>query len=285
MFKSIGIFISCVFILSIGCSKDGNAVLQEETIFEVSYGADPLQKLDIYLPEGRTEQTKLLIFIHGGNWNAGDKSDYAIVLSDLHNQGFAIANLDYRLADASSGILYSDLSDDIHSAIEFLKTKSSTFIYSPDKIIISGHSAGGHLALYTAYANNDDNSIKAVMSLAGPTDVTDAYFTGNPDLNALVENLTGIAYLADTAIWVDASPISHVTAASPPTLLLYCGLDFVVPASQGSILNGILDAAAVENQFINYPLYGHDMGTIYFGGHLPEEVKTDMLNFVQNHAN
>lgn len=280
------LFLSFLIITLSACNKDETpATLLEETIYEVSYGADPLQKLDIYLPGSRTTETKLLIFIHGGNWNAGDKSDYALVLSDLQNQGFAIANVNYRLANSASGILYDDLALDIRSSLDFLISKSNAFVYSPTKILIAGHSAGGHLALYTAYHNNADNAIKAVFSLAGPTDLTDDYFLNNPELNGFVENLTGTTYLEDTATWIEASPATHVNSTSVPTLLQYCGLDFTVPVSQGEILNNVLNIAGVEHQYYFYPLYGHDMGTIYFGGHLPEDVKNDIINFVETHGN
>lgn len=275
-----------LFLIFAACNKDDEPkALLEETVYEVSYGADPLQKLDVYLPASRTLETKLLIFVHGGNWNAGDKSDYSVVLSDLQHHGFAIANVNYRLANSPAGILYDDLALDIRSALDFLISKSNAFVYSPTKIIIAGHSAGGHLALYTAYHNNADNAIKAVFSLAGPTDVTDDYFLSNPELNGFVENLTGTTYLEDTATWIEVSPVTHVTSESVPTLLQYCGLDFTVPASQGEILNNALNLFEVEHQYHFYPLYGHDMGTIYFGGHLPEDVKNDILNFVETYGN
>ena len=279
-------FLPLLFLMLTSCKKDdASDGLLEETIYEVAYGVEPLQKLDIYLPASRTTETKLLIFIHGGNWNGGDKSDYAIVLSDLQHKGFAIANVNYRLANAAAGILYDDLAADIRSALDFLISKSNGFVYSPTKIIIAGHSAGGHLALFTAYHNNADNAIKAVLSLAGPTDVTDDYFLTNTELNGFVENLTGTTYLDDTSTWIEVSPVTHVTASSVPTLLQYCGLDFTVPSSQGEILNNVLNIAGVEHQYYFYPLYGHDMGTIYFGGHLPEDVKNDILNFVEINGN
>ena len=151
MFHPKILILPFLFLIFTACNnEDEPTALLEETIYEVSYGADPLQKLDVYLPASRTLETKLLIFVHGGNWNAGDKSDYALVLSDLQHRGFAIANINYRLANSASGILYTELADDVRAAVDFLISKSNAFVYSPNKIIISGHSAGGHLALYTA---------------------------------------------------------------------------------------------------------------------------------------
>lgn len=269
------------------CDKEDTTPteLVEQDIYEIQYGDDILQHMDVYLPADRTSNTKLLVFIHGGGWNTGDKSDFTVILSSLKGNGFAYANLNYRLANAAIGITLEDQAADIRAALDLLIAKSTDFVISPDQIIIAGHSAGGHLALYTAYHNNGDGAIKAAISLAGPTDVTDDYFVYTPDLALLVENMTGTAYAADSTAWANASPVNFVTPVAPPTLLQYCGLDFTVPASQGEILSAKLAAMSVEYQYQFYPFYSHDMGTIFFGGYVPDDVKTHLLDFINTHAN
>lgn len=269
------------------CTPDENVPepLVEETIYEVQYGTDPLQKMDIYLPADRTSSTKVLIFVHGGGWSGGDKADYVSVLSSLHGNDFAIANIDYRLADQASGILMPSLVADVRAAVDFISANSEKFVISPDKFILAGHSAGGHLALYTAYHNNADGIIKGVISLAGPTDLTDNYFLITPDLNALIENLTGTTFATDSTLWINDSPITYTSATVPPTLLQYCGLDFTVPAGQGDIMNTALETAGAEHQYYFYPVYSHDMGTIFYGGNLPPDVISPILDFISNHAN
>ena len=286
MIKQLIIF-SAVITLFVSCNDKEvvPADLVEETIYEIEYGDNPQQRLDLYLPADRTEATKLVVFIHGGGWNTGDKSDFTVILSALQDNDFAIANVNYRFADAAAGITLEDLAADIRTALDFLISKSSNFVFSPEKIIITGHSAGGHLALYTAYHNNADNAIKAVVSLAGPTDVTNEYFQINTDLNLAVQNMTGTTFEADSTAWANASPVNYVTATVPPTLMQYCGLDFTVPASQGEILKAKLIEAGVEYQYQFYPFYSHDMGTIFFGGYLPDDVKSHLLAFIADHAN
>ncbi len=286
MTKQLFILFTAISLFS-ACSDEPTAsdTLIEETIYEIEYGDGPLQKLDLYLPANRSTNTKLLVFIHGGGWSTGDKSDFTVLLSALKGNDFAYANVNYRLADAAVGVTLADLALDIRTALDLLITKSNTFVFAPDQIIIAGHSAGGHLALYTAYNNNTDGAIKAAISLAGPTDVTNEYFVNTPDLSLLVENLTGTTFASDSTAWANASPVNFVTPTSPPTLLQYCGLDFTVPASQGEILRAELNLQSVENEYHFYPLYSHDMGTIFFGGYLPDDVKSHLLGFIASHAN
>ncbi|MEZ5014765.1 MAG: alpha/beta hydrolase [Chitinophagales bacterium] len=268
------------------CKKDDiDYVMEEKNYVNLSYGPDNAQKLDLFLPAGRTSETKLLVFVHGGGWNDGDKSDYSMVLQQLQNMDIAIANINYRLADAGKGILLPQLQEDVRSAVDYLADNSSKYVYSDAKIILAGHSAGGHLALFTAYTNNADGLIKAVISLAGPTDLTDPYFQYNTDLNALIENMAGIAYSANAQVWVNDSPIHYVQSDVVPTLLQYCGLDFTVPYTQGEELHEELDEVGAENTYLLYPYYGHDMGTINNYGFLPSDVLADLRSFIDAHAN
>ncbi len=284
--KLIQCLIICFIILS-GCKKDGQQAdsLLEQTYNEVDYGIDPAQKMDIYLPAGRTSETKLLLFIPGDTWSDAEKGAYTAIFSDMEGQGFAIAIMNYRHADAASGILFSALASDVRLALDFLKTKAAGFVFSENKIIIAGHSAGGHLALYTAYNNNADNVIKAVISLAGPTDLTNDYFINDFDLNASIENLTGTSFITDPTTWTNASPITFVNTASPPTLLQYCFFDVIVPPLQGELLDAELTAQSVDHQYILYSAYEHDMGSIFNAGLFPDDVKQDIYDFIETHAN
>ena len=286
MKKQIVFALALIGLLASCTDDDGvTGPLVEENIYEIQYGDDPQQRFDLYLPANRNSDTKILVFIHGGGWNTGDKADFTVILSALKGNEFAYANVNYRYANAALGITYEDQIADIRAALDLLITKSAEFVISPDQIIIAGHSAGGHLALYTAYNNNTDGAIKAAISLAGPTDLTADHFLYTPDLTPLVENMTGTTYLSDTTAWINASPITFVNPSSPPTLLQYCGLDFTVPASQGEALAAVLAAQEVTYTYHFYPLYLHDMGTVFFGGFLPDDVKTHLLTFIDANAN
>jgi acetyl esterase/lipase len=105
-------------------SDAGNTNLVAETILNVSYGADAQQKMDVYLPEGRTTtNTKALILLHGGAWASGDKSEMTSAVTALKATlpDYAFFNLNYRLA-YSGGNLWPTQMDDINAAVNFIIT-------------------------------------------------------------------------------------------------------------------------------------------------------------------
>src|SRR6476661_9877067 len=93
-----------IFITS--CQKEVDNVLVNNslpavTFADVAYGTDALQKMDVYLPAGRsTATTKVIILIHGGAWATGDKSDFTDYVDTLKKRqpDYAIFNINYRLA-------------------------------------------------------------------------------------------------------------------------------------------------------------------------------------------
>ena len=96
-------------LITVACSSD-NAIqpLEYEEQLNESYGTDPDQVFDLYLPENRTLATKVLLLVHGGGWNAGDKQDLAgfrdYVLEQLPD--VAVVNMNYRLADENNFCLH-----------------------------------------------------------------------------------------------------------------------------------------------------------------------------------
>ncbi len=92
----------------ISCSKDdpgtgggGTPSVAAKTMLNESYGTDPLQKMDIYLPANRSvTATKVIIMIHGGGWVGGDKADFSNMIDSLKKRlpDYAIFNINYRLA-------------------------------------------------------------------------------------------------------------------------------------------------------------------------------------------
>src|SRR4051812_25914998 len=127
------IFLFYILVLLVSCQKgvttDQQPTLQAQTFTNVSYGNDGAQKMDLYLPAGRTtDSTKLMIVVHGGAWVEGDKSDMDVYLPDLQRRwpGYAIANINYRLATQSANHFPSQ-ENDMKSAVDFLLQKSGDY--------------------------------------------------------------------------------------------------------------------------------------------------------------
>jgi arylformamidase len=120
-----------------------------QPVTEISYGRDPLQKLDLYLPAQRSARAiPLVAFIHGGGWTMGDKREGAHQKPQAFTRaGYAFASLNYRLAPKAS---IADMQADLATAVARLRILASRYGYDPDRIILSGHSAGAHLAALLA---------------------------------------------------------------------------------------------------------------------------------------
>ncbi|MBF0694762.1 MAG: alpha/beta hydrolase [Flavobacterium sp.] len=253
--------ISALFLLlAMGCNQASESNAEEnlpaETRLNVSYGSDPLQKMDVYLPEGRGASTKTIILLHGGGWSGGSKADLSYFIPILKSRfaNHAIVNMNYRLGTASSPGFPKQIQD-IEKAITQLK--SGDFSIS-DQFAFIGISAGAHLAMLYAYRYDENQEIKAVASVVGPGDFSDPVYTQSPFFQYGLINLVGnVNPLSNPEIYLEVSPATHISAQSPPTILFYGGQDQLIPASQGPRLKARLDEYDVYNELHFYPEGGH----------------------------
>ena len=258
-------FISPLVVLTLSfnsCVKPAPGInLPAEIIENVAYGSDPKQKMDIYLPENRSaDSTKLIVVIHGGGWNGGDKREYAPYISELQKRlpGYAYANINYRLCNLNSGSnRFPAQENDVKAAIEFLRKKSPEYKVSQSMVLL-GASAGAHLALLQGYKIDKQERVKAVISFFGPSDLIDLYNNpANPSIPLLLNAVTGTSPTQDKNFYRQSSPINFVTRQSPPTLILHGGKDFLVPEKQSTLLKDKLESLGVVNKYVYYPNEGH----------------------------
>jgi len=246
-----------LFLLT-GCSSDDNknvnANLAAQELYNVPYGTDGEQKIDIYLPANRTEDTKVILLLHGGSWVEGDKSDmtYLVPIIKLQFPNHAIVNINYRLATVNSPAFPKQIND-IQQVISLLK--NSDYHISDDYAFI-GFSAGGHLAMLYSYAYDTNHDVKAICDVVGPADFTDPEYTSHPLYPSAAQALIGTSTPTQEQI-IAVSPVAHITAQSAPTISFYGGQDFLVPATQGPRLKAALDTAGIYNEFNFYPDGGH----------------------------
>ena len=246
------------------CQKDdltggGNQPEAAKTELNVAYGADAQQKMDVFLPEGRTEATtKVVIMIHGGAWAQGDKSEFTPYVDTLKKRlpGYAIFNVNYRLATGTSNFFPSQ-ENDIKALVQFIYDKRSEYKIS-DKFILMGASAGGHLALLQAYKYTTPVKIKAVVDLYGPTQLTDMYNNPpNPLIPTVLAQVIGGTPVTHATMYTQSSPMTFVSAQSPPTILLHGGVDIVVSPSQSVMLKNQLQTLGVTHQYVFYATENH----------------------------
>jgi acetyl esterase/lipase len=258
-------------------NQDNLEIYQE---LDVSYGTHAHQKYDIYLPANRTEDTNLVILVHGGGWSAGDKSDMnpfvSLIQQNFPNLG--VVNINYRLADDTNHAFPMQLND-ITAIINQLNVDRSTHTFS-DEFGFIGVSAGAHLGMLWSYAYDDNAKSKMVCSIVGPTNFTDPAYTSasfSPILQQYLVNFPN----QTTAFLETVSPYHQVTSAAAPTILFYGGQDPLIPTSQGVSMDAKLTQLGVTHEFTLYPDEGH--GWIGTGGLTALDTWVKLQVFMNTH--
>ncbi len=260
-FKALVSGLLIFLIIGTGCKKEpqeNDLPLTAADIQNVSYGTTSRNVLDIYLPEKRDASTPVILLVHGGSWVEGDKSAFADLAKYWRDKGFAAATMNYRLTNTAEKNIHPAQVNDIGKAIDFIGSKSGEWKVSADKFALIGASAGGHLALLYTYKYDTGNKVKTVISMAGPTDLSQIIHAGAAQMQ-VAQWLIGSTYQANPEAYAQASPVTHVSAGSRPTLLFHGKLDIVVPYLQSVELNNKLKQSGAASKLVLYEDTGHEV--------------------------
>ncbi len=225
-------------------------------------------QIDFYRPKNVKEGLPLLVFVHGGGWKGGNRSDYLVYLVAFAKKGYMTATVSYRLKRDS---IYPACVEDVSDAVEWLFNNSEKYGYNPDKIALIGGSAGAHLSLLAAYGWRDSRSqnkasindsvkhrIKAVVDIYGPVDLTTDYAQSQ----GLVTGFIGHSYEEKPELYREASPIQYLNKNCPPTLIFHGTSDNLVPYDQSDTLRARLDKLGVPCEYYRFPLWPHTMDIV-----------------------
>jgi len=225
-------------------------------------------QLDIYRPKNGIKPLPLLVFIHGGGWRSGKRSDYLVYLTAFAEKGYMTATVSYRLLKDSP---YPACAEDITDAVQWFYGNGEKYGYDPDRIALIGGSAGAHLALLAAYEWKKPHDtidsiakleprhrIKAVVDIYGPIDLTTDY----AQHQSLVTSFIAHSYKEAPELYREASPVNYVDKSDPPTMILHGTSDDLVPISQSDLLKAKLDALGVPNVYYKVPLWPHAMDVV-----------------------
>ncbi len=244
-------------------------------------------KLDIVRPVG-DGPFPLIIWLHGGGYQAGDRQDFMDTILSLAKRGYAGASIDYRLAPKYK---WPAQLDDARTALAFLRDKAKEYRIDPDQVGVAGGSAGGHLALMLGLAPRDGKraGIRAVVNIFGPSDFRTLTPTdlGNEilrqvlgrDINGVFLDLLGTSD-RKAKIMTEASPITYVTKDNPPVLTLHGTEDPLCPLSQSKALHEALRKAGVTEKLLVIEGAGHDAT---WPADKREMVNRTMLKFLDKH--
>jgi acetyl esterase/lipase len=220
-------------------------------------------KLDVYQPAGENSHPTLIYF-HGGGWVAGNKESAMLETAPFLEKGWAVVNVEYRLAKIS---LAPAAVEDCRCALHWVYAHATDYKFDTDRIVVMGHSAGGHLALTTGMlpvsAGLDrecppekEVKVAAIIDWFGITDVGDLFEGPNKQDYAVM--WVG-SQVNREEIAKRVSPLTYVRAGVPPILLIQGDADKIVPYSHSVRLHEALDRSGIPNELVTIP-GGHHGG-------------------------
>ena len=211
------------------------------------YGPEVRNTVDVYAPQNASN-APVVLFIHGGSWSGGDKSDHAFVGDSLARAGYVTGVMNYRLAPQHR---YPDYVQDAALALKWLRDHAGQFGGNPNNLFVSGHSAGGFNAVelvdnarWLAEVNVPVSSIRGVIGIAGPYSYDFRQYQsrvafpegGHPD---------------------DIMPDRHIRPDAPPHLLLVAQKDTTVHPQNALNMEAALKKAGIPVQRVVLPRLNH----------------------------
>lgn len=220
------------------------------------------QKLDIaFFKKGKPRP--LLIWIHGGAFMTGDKSENHAIWPELMSSGYAVATINYRL---SGDAKWPAQITDCKAAIRFLRAHAKDYNIAPSRIAVWGSSAGGHLAALVGTSGSarkldigehldQSSAVSCAVDMFGPIDFEKMpQFTSPSSPEA---KMWGRATSEALDLAREACPITYLSKNTPPLLILHGDADSVVNISQSQLFDAAIKKAGATGDFITLPGVGH----------------------------
>ncbi len=228
-------------------------------------------KVDVYRPRNVDGPAPTLIYYHGGGWVAGSKEANILRLLPYLERGWAVVNVQYRLGNVS---LAPAAVEDSLCALRWVGQNAEEYGFDTDRLVVSGNSAGGHLALTTGMLPIDSDlgrqcsiraetpTVAAIVNWYGITDVGDL-LDGENQKTYAVEWMGSMPDRMEIAARV--SPLNYVRADLPSIITIHGDADPTVPYAHAVQLHEALNRAEISNQLITVPNGRH-------GGFPPNEM-------------
>ena len=244
----------------------------ENTIIlnNIPYGSHERQIFDIAIPKNPKSICGVILFIHGGGWIHGDKSEHTKDILHFSNLGFVCATMNYRYVDESLTVF--DELDDVTSALKAIKEIGAKYGLALEKSILSGVSAGAHLSLMHAYTRQEKSPLPtvAVCPFCPPVDCSKSDFliglSGEFEdwKYEILSICCGTKITKDTILSEEPqkalkkmSPWYYVTKNCIPTAVFHGILDELIPFRHAEDFIKLLNEKGVKNDFVIYENSNH----------------------------
>jgi acetyl esterase/lipase len=219
---------------------------------------DVEDQLDVYQLRTATGPTPTLVFIHGGNWVGGSRTSTSLMLLPFLEMGWNVVNIDYRLLHVAPA---PAAADDCYCALRWISEHAKDYNIDTSRIVVSGNSAGGHLALLVAMA---PASVGLGSPCRGGSDLHPAAVINWYGFSDLVDLLDGPNTRPAVQAWIGdgsnqlplarrLSPMSYVQKTTPPILTIQGDADPVSPYQYTVQFHQALTKAGAPNQLVTVP--------------------------------
>lgn len=255
-------------VVPVGVDLARSYSVQSDVVYHTAGGQQ--LTLDLYVPRGATESVPIVIYYHGGGWVIGDRHESSLQVLPYLEQGFAVANVTYRLAataPAPAAVV------DAVCALRWVSRNAAEFGGDPNRIVVTGHSSGGHLALIVGMLPGDspfanecatlpelfENGLSpagaaAVVNWYGIVDVADLLV--EPHRKMYAEQWIG-GQLNGAEIARSVSPLEYVRSGLPPIITVHGDADPAVPYEHAVRLSEALRGVGAHQELITVPGGGH----------------------------
>lgn len=248
-------------------------------------------KLDVWRPPDRVgaeEGRPAVIVVHGGGWRSGNRGEFPEWNAWLADKGYVVFDIDYRLSPPPN---WQDAPGDVRCAVGWVKENSGRYGVDPGRVALLGRSAGGHLALLTAYTEgapvlptgcevqgDQDTAVAAVAAFYPPTNLT---------------RLSSLGYLEGIDLFLGGnrrilmeryrrvSPVTRVDPGDPPTFLVHGGDDEIVPPGESKLLARRLGEAGVSHRYVGLPWVNHTFD-FFWGGWGSQITRSSLERFLRS---
>ncbi len=224
-------------------------------------------KLDMYLPRDAQKPNPTVLIIHGGGWVSGTKELTQMHIIPYLEMGFSVVNVGYRLgqvAQAPAAV------EDVRCALRWVFRNAKQYQFDTSAIVVTGHSAGGHLALMAGMlppasefdrictGNDVEPKVAAIINWFGITDVADQ-IEGGANRRDYAVKWFGVqpGKEAEMNLAKRVSPLSYVRKGVPPVLTLHGDADLTVPYSHAVRLHEALTKAGAQSTLHTIAKGGH----------------------------